>query len=178
MNPETIRALVLAVIAAALFAAGWAVEGWRKGAEIALIQKAHAEATEKAATENAVALSNAQRRGDQLALQLAGWESTLTTFAEEKNREIATLLTGRRCLDSDVVRVLNRQSGAARLGGSVPQAPGLVLRPDVAPAAATDDGAFATDADVAGWVGLCQRSYDTCRARLNAIADFYPKDNE
>lgn len=178
MSAEAIRALVIAAIAAAIFGLGWTVEGWRKDAEIALIKASHAEATEKAATENAVALDNARHRGDQLALQLAGWENTLTAFAEEKNREIAKLLTGRRCLDAGVVRVLNRQSGAAQLSGSVPQATSLVLRPDATPAAPADDGAFATDADVTQWVGLCQRSYDTCRARLDAIGNFYPEDAE
>lgn len=177
MSAEAIRALVIAAIAAAIFGLGWTVEGWRKDAEIALIKASHAEATEKAATENAVALDNARHRGDQLALQLAGWENTLTAFAEEKNREIAQLLTGRRCLDAGVVRVLNRQSGA-QLSGSVPQATSLVLRPDATPAAPADDRAFATDADVAQWIGLCQRSYDTCRARLDAIGNFYPKDTE
>ena len=177
MSAEAIRALVIAAIAAAIFGLGWTVEGWRKDAEIALIKASHAESTEKAATENAVALDNARHRGDQLALQLAGWENTLTAFAEEKNREIAKLLTGRRCLDAGVVRVLNRQSGA-QLSGSVPQATSLVLRPDATPAAPADDGAFATDADVAQWIGLCQRSYDTCRARLDAIGNFYLKDTE
>jgi len=46
----------------------------------------------------------------------------------------------------------------------VPEAPGGVV-----PA----DGAFATDTDVGLWIAGAQRSYNTCRGRLQAVADFY-----
>lgn len=173
MNPESVKSLIFTVVAAAIFFAGWAVEGWRKSAEISRLETAHANAVTKEATKNAAVLEEAQARGDQLALLLAARENTLTTFAEEKNREIAALVTGRRCFDAGVVRVLNRPNGADRGGWLAPPPTGVVLRADAALAAPADDGAFASDADVAEWIGLCQRSYDTCRGRLGAIADFY-----
>lgn len=176
MSAEAIKALIYAVIAAAIFSAGWLVEGWRMSAEIDRIHKGYAEARAQAATDNAVALDNAQYRGDQLALQLAGWENTLTVFAEEKNREIAKLATGRRCLDAGVVSVLNRPH-ATGPGGPAPQAAGVSLRAPAAVAAGADDGSYSTDADVSGWIGVCQRSYETCRGRLDAIADFYREDS-
>ncbi len=175
MSPEAVKSLIFAVVAAAIFFAGWAVEGWRKSAEISRLETAHANAVTKEATKNAAVLEEAQARGDQLALSLAARESTLTIFAEEKNREIAKLTSGRRCLDADAVRVLNTPNGAGRVGGLASPATGVVLRTDAAIAAPADDGTFASDTDVAGWIGLCQRSYDTCRGRLDAIADFYNK---
>jgi len=33
MNPDTIKTVIVAVFAVLIFAAGWAVEGWRKDAE-------------------------------------------------------------------------------------------------------------------------------------------------
>lgn len=175
MTPEAIKNLIIAVFAAFVFCAGWLVEGWRKDAEISLLKSDHASAVANAAEANAAVLSRAQARGDRLALELAAWENTLTKFAEEKNREIADLVTGRRCFDAGVVRVLNKPNGAGRDGGLAPPATGVVLRADAAITAPADDGSFASDADVAGWIGLCQRGYDTCRGRLDAIADFYNK---
>lgn len=168
MNKETI---VVFIAALAIFTAGWGAQGWRKDAEIARIRTDAATAKSEAAGKALARLVIANQRGDALALQLNGWQATLTQFAQEKNHELARLTTGRRCLDSAAVRVLNRAE--PQLGRSVPQAAGLALRADVAPAAGADDGAFSTDADIAGWIGLCQRSYSTCRARLQLIADFY-----
>ena len=172
MKPETIKAIVIALIAALIFAAGWLTEGWRKDAEIARINETVAEEKQKAAEANAVALADAATLNDELTRQLNGWANTLTAFAEEKQSEIDKLVTGRPCLSGDVVRVLNRTLDKQQ-PRPLPQAGGLVLRPDAPAAAGADDGRYATDADVAGWIGQCQRSYDTCRGRLDAIADFY-----
>ncbi len=168
MNKETIGVFIAALV---IFAAGWGAQGWRKDAEIARINTDAATAKSKAAGEALDRLIAANQRGDALALQLNGWQATLTQFALEKNHELARLTTGRRCLDSAAVRVLNRPE--PQLGRSVPQAAGLALRADGGSSSRADDGSFSTDADIAGWIGLCQRSYSTCRARLQLIADFY-----
>ena len=176
MNEATIKALIVGLFGLACFIGGWAVEGWRMDAKISRLENDHAEAVAQAATKNAATLDVAQRRGDRLALQQAGWENTLTTFAEEKQREISTLVSGRRCLDSAVVGVLNRKH-ATGPGWPAPQAAGVSLRAPAAVAAGADDGSYSTDADVSGWIGVCQRSYETCRGRLDAIADFYREDS-
>lgn len=175
MNDEALKTLAYGVIAALIFAAGWAVEGWRMGKKISDIEKTHVESQLKSSAENTQALASANARADVLALKLAGWEVTLNAFAEEKNREISRLVTGRRCLDAGVVRVLNREIIPSRSGGALSQTPGLVLRPDAAATAPADDREFATDNDVAQWVGVCKRSYDACRGRLEMISDFYAK---
>lgn len=172
MKPETTKAIVLVAIAAAIFAAGWAVEGWRMGAKLARVEKAHAEAETKAAKENTARLAAANQRGDFLLLQLNGWKDTLTQFAEEKNREIDRLATGRRCLDGPLVRVLNR-SPDIKLPRSVPEATGHAVRAPATAAADPDDGRFATDGDVARWANQCRLNYDTCRSDRDAIANFY-----
>lgn len=163
MKPETIKAIFLVVVAAAIFGAGWAVEGWRMGEKIADIQKVHADTQRRAAEENAEKLSRAQGRGDALMLQLAGWENTLTAFAQEKEHEIRRLTVGRRCLDAAAVSLLNRPAGLKQ--------PGLV--PETAGEYVRADAGFATDTDVGTWINQCRRGYETCRGRLQAIADFY-----
>lgn len=174
MTTQNLAAIILAAVC---FAAGWITQGWRQEGEIARINETHANASRLAAEKNATELAAARQRGDQLTLQLAGYENTLQVFAQEKNREIARLTTGRRCLDGAAVRVLNQSAGS--LGqGIVPASAGSALRPAANATAGADDGAFATDADVAGWIGLCQRSYDTCRSRLDAIARFYNEVSE
>lgn len=171
MAEPTIKLIIIGLIAGFAFIGGWSVEGWRKDAEIADLNSTVQADKARAAHDSLYRIAAANRRADAAMLQMAGWEQTLTAFAQEKNDELARLTTGRRCLDSAAVRVLNRP--APQLTGSVSQATGLVLRADATAAAAADDGAFATDADVAGWIGLCQRSFATCRNRLQLIADFY-----
>lgn len=177
----TLRNALVLALAVGLFASGWLVEGWRMEGEIARLQGAQAAAVAQAEKAHANRLAAANSRGDRLALQLAGTQETLTTFAEEKTREIARLTSGRRCLDGAAVRLLNQPAGL-KLGGPVPQTAGLVVRTDGAAAAGADDGAaqdeFATDADVAGWINLCRTRYDTCRSRLKSLADFYQEEDQ
>lgn len=171
MSEGIIKAIAIGIFAGLCFLGGWAAEGWRKDAEIARINQTHQA---DKARETGVALlriSAANKLADELTLQVAGWEQTLTAFAQEKNNELARLVTGRRCLDGAAVRVLNRPS--PQLGGALSQTTSFALRAATPVAAHTDDGAFASDEDVAGWVGQCQRGYETCRGRLGAIADFY-----
>ena len=51
------------------------------------------------------------------------------------------------------------------------------LKPAGVPEAAFEPvsaaAAFATDTDVGLWAAGARRAYDTCRGRLQAIADFY-----
>lgn len=172
MSAEAVKALVLAAIAALIFAAGWLVEGWRKDAEIATLKRTQAEATGKADKENTKKLADAQQLSNSLLLQLAGWKATLSEFAKEKNHEIDRLATGRRCLDSALVRVLNRPADI-KLSGAIPAATGITLR-TVAPIGRDpDDGQFATDIDVSKWANQCRLKYDACRLDRNAIAKFY-----
>lgn len=162
MNAEAVKALVMAAIAALIFAAGWAVEGWRKDAEIAQIERAYTKQRAADLQQHLDDLTTAEALGRELVARLATSENALQTLAQEKDLEIRRLTVGRRCLDSAAVRVLNRSAS---------------LKPAAVPEAASEpvraDAAFATDTDVGIWIGICQRSYETCRGRLKAIADFY-----
>lgn len=166
-----IIALIIALIIA--FLAGFQVESWRAGKRIADIEVAAQKRYSKATTENLTKLVAAQKTGETLTARVSGLETTLYAFAEEKNREIKNLSTGRPCLGGAVVRLLNATSGGGWRPGSVPQATGLALPAAAAPASDPDADGYATDTDVGLWIGQCQRGYETCRGRIQAISDFY-----
>lgn len=114
------------------------------------------EAAEEQA--NLAKLRRAELINAALVQQVVRVERQLIALEQEKNDEIRNLTTGRRCLDQRVVRVLN----GSGYGVSTPVA-----------GPAPTDGPAATDTDVAIWINGCRRAFDTCRGRIDAIADFY-----
>lgn len=137
-----------------------------KNAEIAGLKLAYQAEASRTAQESLQRLVDARRRGDVLENRLAAQEANLQAVSQEKDHAIRRLTVGRPCLDSAAVRVLNQPAGLKP--ASLPEAAGE-------PAGA--DAAFATDTDVGLWIGVCQRSYKTCSARLQAVADFYQEDS-
>lgn len=158
-----IKAAVAAAAAAALFAAGWSVEGWRKEAEIADLQKVYAEQQASAARAASEDLMAAQARGDSLTARLYAANNALNDLTKEKEDAVRRLTTGRPCLGSAAVRVLNSTPASLH----APTVPQTASQPVPA------DGGFATDTDVGLWIAGAQRSFRTCRGRLQAVADFY-----
>lgn len=162
MNPETIKTLIVGVFAVLLFAAGWAVEGWRKDAEIDRIERAHAEQRARDAEVAAEEITAATKRGNELAARAAAAEATRDTALEETRNALRKVTTGKPCLSGAAVRLLNESGGLKAAAAAVPSGE-----------PAREDAAAATDTDVAQWAAFAIRSYDTCRGRLDAIADFY-----
>lgn len=160
--PGWAKALLLTVFLTLAFGAGWAVNGWRLGVALAQQKTDHANALEKAARQAVDRINDAQRRNDALTAALTRAENERFAIAQEKDREIRRLTTGRRCLDAAAVRVLN--DSASTRTDALPEAGGEPV---------SADAAFATDTDVGLWARTCRDSYDTCRGRLDAIADFY-----
>lgn len=161
------RAAIFGLIAAACFyAAGWSSQGWRKDGEIARLERAHAEQRAADIQQHLDDITEADELGRTLAARLAAAEAERETLTQEKTDAIRRLTVGRPCLDSAAVRVLNDAAGLKPAG--LPPAAGQPL---------SADAAFATDTDVGVWAAQARRAYDTCRGRLQAIADFYaPKE--
>lgn len=157
-----LKAAVCLAAAVALFTAGFIVEGWRKDAQLAELQGQIAHDKQKAAEANTRQITRAQAIANDLQGRLAASESARQSILEEKTLELRRITTGRPCLGGAAVRLLNLPDG---------------LKPGAVSAAAREsvpaDAGFASDTDVAEWAGACRRSYDTCRGRLAAIADFY-----
>lgn len=167
MTPSAVKTEIKAVIAIvlvlAIFGAGWTVADWRAGEAMARYRETVQADKARAATETLARVTAANKRADGLAGDLAAAESQRQTLALEHYREIQRLTTGRPCLSGAVVRLLNEPAGVQH-AGAVSQAAREPIR---------DDAAAASDTDVAQWADFSRRSYDTCRGRLQAIADFY-----
>lgn len=161
MSPETIKTLIVGGIAMLIFFAGWTVEGWRKDAEIDRIERAHAEQRARDAQAAAEEIAAETKRGNELAARVAAAESTRDIALEETRNALRKVTTGRPCLSAAAVRVLNDASASPPAVSPTPGQP------------AGPDATVATDTDVAFWAAYAIRSYDTCRGRLSAIADFY-----
>jgi hypothetical protein len=100
-----------------------------------------------------VALNNA------LSGRLAVAEGTIITKTVEVIKYVPKYTTGRLCLGSDAVRLL--QPGDTARIGTTPSKP-----------TAEDAGASASDTDIAYWVADVNKDYETCAARLNTLIDF------
>ena len=174
MMPDWVKAeakfLLVLGAAALIFAAGWAVEGWRMEAEISAKDADLARAEKAAAEAVQDRLASAIKRSDELQTALAEHRLLIDQLTEEKNDAVKRLTVGRPCLDGAVVRVLNtRMQSGIKPGGAITQTASEPL---------SADGAFASDTDVGLWIGQCQRAYDTCRGRIQAISDFYATEAE
>ena len=100
--------------------------------------------------------------GDALVERVAHEETHRDQINQEKSRVIRPFVTGRPCLAGAAVRLLNLPDGIQ---------PGAVS--EAARQSLPADGGAATDLDIVEWIGLCKRSYNTCRGRLQAIHDFF-----
>ncbi len=159
MIPQTVIAMVVAV---ALFAAGWWVEGNRKDAEIARLMATYRESESRATKQAMERLLAAQAMADALQTRVAAAETARDQLTQEKAHAIRRLTVGRPCLDRAAVRLLN---DASRAGDADLSAPARQPLPA--------DAAFATDTDVGLWAAEARRAYDTCRGRLAGLAEFY-----
>lgn len=158
-----VRALVLAGTGAALSAL-LVVPHYQ--AKLATLQRDQAQAQATARAADIETLKHAKRQGDALTLRLQTAESTLAKNQQELQYAIHTQTTGRACLSSGAVRLLNT-AGSTDASTHLPA-------PTPGPVAA--DGAAATDTDVATWAANARTQYDICRARLNALIDFTQPD--
>lgn len=150
----------LALIASA--AGGAWVTANHKNVEIADLHRAYTEERARSASEASATLQAAVLRGDALSARVAIAESASQTQLEETNHAIRRITTGRNCLGSAAVRLLNDPAGFR--AAAVPTPTGQSIEPDAA---------FASDTDVGLWANSARRQYETCRGRLQAVADFY-----
>lgn len=155
LNPMT-----LYVFAFLLFTNLMAVVLWRSEAASHKATKAeHAEKLVKMHEQQLGYINEALSFNDQLVAQLVEYEKLLSTKEKEKRDAIVKATKGVRCFDAPAVRVLNNLPGP----------------PDgqAEPYPVSEDGSFATDTDVGTWIVDAQKQYDTCRGRIDKIADFY-----
>lgn len=109
-------------------------------------------------------LKEAQARADKLQIALDRSETRIATIKKDTQREIVRTTSGRACLGSSTVGLLNNATTASTGSTTVPTA---------ASGPAEEDAAIATDTDVATWANDAIEQYNVCRARLGALIDWH-----
>lgn len=126
-------------------------------------------------------LTAEQARGDALTTALLASQTQIDQLSQEAHRGIKTETTGRACLGSGALRVLNSApglrtelapaSGAVATGG----APAPAADDAGSPRTDTSDGGdeFATDTQVGDWAIDAGAQYEVCRTRLDKLIDWH-----
>lgn len=99
-------------------------------------------------------------RGNAAAGKLAQAETKIVTQTVEVIKYVPKVTTGRKCLDTGAVWLLN-DGAAPRLSQTAGQ-PVAESRPALA----------ASDTDVANWIAVANGKYDICAARINGLVDY------
>lgn len=166
---------------AALVVAGAAAGGWIvaqvKNGELAALRIEQAERVTRAERLARERLQAAQARGDELTVRLAAANESAATLQKELDDALSKVTTGRPCLGGAALRVLDRAPGIAPAGLPAPAGvpAGANAAHPAAPAAqpAGDEGAAATDTDVARWALHAAGEYGECVRRLGALIDWH-----
>ena len=159
MTLATLRPILLATLFGTVF--GWALNGWRLGAELSTQGADHAAELRRLADTNATALAAQQQASQRLAQQLAVLDQQryqeLTHAQESTDRLAADLAAARQRLR---VRIDPASSpGLSAATGATGLDDGAGARADLHPAVAE------------GVVRVTGRA-DQCRARLTALQEW------
>lgn len=120
-------------------------------------------------------------RGDALTTGLLTSQAQINQLTEEAHRGIKTETSGRACLGSGALRVLNSAPGLRTeltpTGGSAAAHGSLAAAADDTSSAASGEassgGESATDTQVADWAIVAGAQYEVCRARLDKLIDWH-----
>ena len=105
----------------------------------------------------------AVERANILAQKLATRETEIVYRTKEVIKNVPKVTTGKPCLNSAAVRMLNHRGDS-----TVPETTGK-------PATESTNDAAATDTDTAYWIADAISQYEIAAARLNALVDYFEK---
>jgi prophage endopeptidase len=159
-----VTAALYAAVALAIFGAGWAVNGWRLGAEVAEVKRQHAQALFVASEASGRELARVTAERDRLQEALGGLDAAGLAKLKGDANETERL---RACVRDDTCGLRVRAScptnpagvpGAAQ-GGSVDTGAGARLDADVEPHYFT----------LRGGISRTQTKLATCQAALGCL---------
>lgn len=159
--------LALAIFATG-FGAGWSWQGSRADARMGTLTTQHEKATGDAARLAAKKLKDAQDRADAIDKAAAARDAAQTAKLQETQHALKTATRNRPCLGSAALRVLDKSPGL-RLAPADPAPAGAFHRGSAAPASDPEDGGYATDTQIAGWIAVAGDLYERCRNRVRDI---------
>ena len=173
--------IAAAVLAAAL-AGTLAYKLGRAPLLLELVQLKAKQATDAKTVADAQALrmSQAQAKGDVLALALGTAVVQNLSLTSRISNDLKTATSGRACLNSRAISLLNQAPGI-RIAAPVPESGAAALAEGRATAAdskpTTDNAAqpeqVITDTALAQWAAQAGGLYETCRLRLDALVDWH-----
>lgn len=155
--------------------------------------RAQIQATASAAAQASIAALDAQLRhertlraaADLAQAQLTDQLRHLRDSTEDRRHALQTVATtGRDCLRSDALRVLDGAPGLWVSSDSPPWASGPAASAAAAHAPAAADpgvgapGRVASDRQVSAWILGAGAQYEECRARLDALITYVEADGD
>jgi hypothetical protein len=156
-----------AMVAAA--SVGWTVGRAPLFTQLSQQDAAHTREKLRTFERTAEVLQAANERSDQLLTVLELRQADINQLSREKHDAINKVTTGRTCLDSSALRVLNSSPGLS-VSGFAPTIGSTVA----AGAAIAADTVFSSsDTDIASWAIDAGAQYEVCRARLDALIDWH-----
>lgn len=171
------RIILGALSACALGAAmAWSAAAMRiddiRSAHAAEIASLRAAETDRLLRQADAWRSEVERRAalaDDIDRQRAAEIDRQARQLQETHNALKTATTGRPCLGGAALRVLDHAAGLRP-----PAVPAGALQAAAAgPAADPPDGdAYASDADVAGWIATAADLYEQCRGRVDDIRHY------
>lgn len=174
---------VIAVTALVLGALGGvAVTLLVKDLEISQLRETQANARLTATVQHLVQLKAAIDRGDQLTRDLHQANASTLALQDRLDHEIEKATTGRACLGTDALRLLDRAAAGPNASAPPPGKPAATHAGEPAAHATGHDQAdavVASDTDVARWANAAYAQYAQCAQRLNALIDWHtPTDDQ
>ncbi|MDR2221001.1 MAG: hypothetical protein LBE24_10570 [Methylobacillus sp.] len=148
------------------FAAAWSWQGSRADARVFALESQHKDDLIERANVWIQNLTAARGIMDKIDTEAAARDRQLTQQLKETQHALKTATTGRLCLGSDALSVLDRATGL-----STPDDTASAVSGGTA-AAATDTALAASDTDVAGWIAITADLYERCRDRLRDIREY------
>jgi hypothetical protein len=162
-----VTAIAIAIAGVIGFAAGYTWDHRARVAEVAQIRGDIARREAAAADESRRRIEAASRAADATLAEKDRRVIELDATNMRLRHALSTATTGRPCLSADA-RGLLQQSPAFRIGLSAPT--GSASPTTTSPASDPGDS---TDADIAGWILDASALYEQCRARIDALRQWY-----
>jgi hypothetical protein len=164
---------VLLAALGAGFYTGWVAGRMPLHTQLAEADAAQSKERLRTAERATQVLQAAQLRSDELTQMLATQQTQIDKSKKERLDAIHQVTTGRTCLDSASLRLLNGAPGLRVSGFATAGSSPVATRGATAADPDSQSGLISTDDDVATWDLVAGARFEVCRIRLDALIDWF-----